>query len=46
MIKTLDHLIIAVSNLKEAERNYTKIFGMEPVWRGEHKELGLSLIHI
>jgi catechol 2,3-dioxygenase-like lactoylglutathione lyase family enzyme len=42
MIKTLDHLIIAVSNLKEAERNYTKIFGMEPVWRGEHKELGTS----
>ena len=42
MIKTLDHLIIAVSNLKEAERNYTKIFGMEPVWRGEHNELGTS----
>ena len=42
MIKTLDHLIIAVSNIEEAEKNYTKIFGIEPVWRGEHKELGTS----
>ena len=40
MIKTLDHLIIAVSDLDAAEENYTKIFGVEPVWRGEHKELG------
>ena len=40
MIKTLDHLIIAVSDLDAAEENYTKIFGVKPVWRGEHKELG------
>ena len=40
MIKTLDHLIIAVSDLDAAEENYTKIFGIKPVWRGEHKELG------
>ena len=40
MIKTLDHLIIAVSDLDASEENYTKIFGVEPVWRGEHKELG------
>lgn len=40
MIKTLDHLIIAVSDLAAAEENYTKIFGVKPVWRGEHKELG------
>ena len=42
MINSLDHLIIAVNNLDEAENNYKKIFGMEPVWRGEHKELGTS----
>ena len=56
MISTLDHIILAVENLNEAEKNYKKIFGIDPVWRGEHKELGtanvifnlenLSLIHI
>ena len=40
MISSLDHLIIAVKDLDEAEKDYTKIFGMPPVWRGEHKELG------
>ena len=42
MIEILDHLIIAVKDLDEAEKNYTKIFGEPPVWRGEHKELGTS----
>jgi catechol 2,3-dioxygenase-like lactoylglutathione lyase family enzyme len=40
MIKTLDHIIIAVSNLDKAEENYTKIFGSPSVWKGEHKEYG------
>ena len=40
MINALDHLIIAVSDLDAAEENYTKIFGVNPIWRGEHKELG------
>ena len=40
MISTLDHLIIAVKDLEEAEKNYKKIFGADPVWRGEHKALG------
>lgn len=40
MISSLDHLIIAVKDLDEAEKDYTKVFGMPPVWRGEHKELG------
>ena len=40
MINALDHLIIAVSDIDVAEENYTKIFGAQPVWRGEHKELG------
>ena len=42
MIDTLDHIIIAVEDLDKAEANYTKIFGMPPVWRGEHKELGTT----
>ena len=42
MISRLDHLIVAVKDLDEAERNYKKIFGVDPVWRGEHKELGTA----
>ena len=42
MISTLDHLIVAVKDLEEAEKNYKKIFGADPVWRGEHKALGTT----
>ena len=42
MIENVDHIIIAVKDLKSAEDNYTKIFGIEPVWRGFHNELGTS----
>ena len=42
MITTLDHLIIAVEDLDKAEEDYTKIFGTQPVWKGEHKELGTT----
>ena len=42
MFSGLDHLIVAVNDLEEAEANYTKVFGMEPVWKGEHKALGTS----
>mgnify|MGYP001232753597 CR=1 FL=1 len=40
MIQAIDHIIIAVENLDHAETNYKKIFGVDPVWRGKHKELG------
>ena len=42
MISRLDHLIVAAKDLDEAESNYKKIFGVDPVWRGEHKELGTA----
>ena len=42
MISSIDHLIIAVKDINEAEENYRKIFGMEPVWKGEHKALGTA----
>ena len=42
MTSKLDHLIIAVSDLDEAEKNYKKIFGIDSVWRGEHKSLGTA----
>ena len=38
----LDHLIVAVEDLEIAENNYKKLFGMDPVWSGAHKELGTS----
>ena len=42
MISSIDHLIIAVKDIHDAEENYRKIFGMEPVWKGEHKALGTA----
>ena len=42
MFTHLDHLIVAVDDLKAAAENYQKLFGMKPVWSGEHKELGTS----
>ena len=40
MINTLDHLIVAVADLDKAEKNYSTVFGADPVWRGEHTEYG------
>ena len=42
MLTSLDHLIVAVKDLDEAEKDYKKIFGTDSVWRGEHKELGTA----
>ena len=42
MISSLDHIIVAVSDLDKAEQDYIKIFGTNPIWKGEHKELGTS----
>ena len=40
MINSIDHLIVCVNDLEEAEENYTKLFGFNPVFRGEHIDLG------
>ena len=42
MFTRLDHLIVAVKDLEEAENNYKKLFGFPPVWKGSHKDLGTS----
>ena len=42
MIENIDHIILAVEDLETAEDNYKKIFGINPVWRGVHNELGTS----
>ena len=31
MINKIDHLIVSVKNISEAENNYSKLFGMNPV---------------
>ena len=40
MINKVDHLIVAVKDLSEAEESFSILFGSRPVWRGEHPELG------
>ena len=40
MINSIDHLIVCVNDLEEAEENYTTLFGFNPVFRGEHIDLG------
>ena len=40
MIENVDHIIVVVEDLSLAEQNYKKIFGIDPVWRGKHEELG------
>ena len=42
MIKNVDHIIVVVEDLRLAEQNYKKIFGIDPVWRGKHAELGTA----
>ncbi len=42
MFARLDHLIVAVKDLEEAENNYKKLFGFTPVWKGIHKDWGTS----
>ena len=42
MFNKLDHLIVAVKNLEDAEKNYKKLFGISPVWKGANQYLGTS----
>src|SRR3990167_7131474 len=39
-VTSVDHIIIAVRDLKEAEKNYTAIFGRAPSWKGVHPGVG------
>jgi len=42
MIENIDHVIVVVEDLSSAEENYKKIFGIDPVWKGKHAELGTA----
>ncbi|MEQ8950890.1 VOC family protein [Parvibaculum sp.] len=39
---SVDHLIIAVRDLAEAERNYTRVLGRAPSWKGTHPGMGTA----
>ena len=40
MIKSIDHILIAVKNLEESSLQYEKVLGLKPTWRGKHPSLG------
>ncbi len=40
MIKSIDHIIVAVKDLDKAIKNYSLIFGFAPTWQGTHSALG------
>jgi catechol 2,3-dioxygenase-like lactoylglutathione lyase family enzyme len=41
---SVDHLIIAVRDLDEAEKAYNQIFGRSPSWKGTHPGMGSANI--
>ena len=44
MIKSIDHILIAVKNLEESSLQYEKVLGLKPTWRGKHTSLGTENI--
>jgi catechol 2,3-dioxygenase-like lactoylglutathione lyase family enzyme len=40
MLHCLDHVILAVDDLEAATRDYTRLLGRRPAWRGEHPSAG------
>ena len=42
MTTTIDHIIIAVSDLAEASADYSALLGREPSWRGAHPDYGTA----
>jgi catechol 2,3-dioxygenase-like lactoylglutathione lyase family enzyme len=42
MTTTIDHIIIAVSDLAKASAEYSALLGREPSWRGAHPEYGTA----
>jgi len=42
MKTTIDHIIIAVSDLAEASAEYSTLLGREPSWRGAHPDYGTA----
>jgi catechol 2,3-dioxygenase-like lactoylglutathione lyase family enzyme len=40
VLSGFDHVTVAVRELERAIADYTRLLGAEPVWQGEHPELG------
>jgi catechol 2,3-dioxygenase-like lactoylglutathione lyase family enzyme len=40
MLTALDHFVVAVRNLPDAVRTYSRLLGRAATWRGEHPALG------
>ena len=40
MIKSIDHILVAVEDLDKAIENYSLVFGFGPTWQGSHPSLG------
>ena len=42
MKTSIDHIIIAVSDLAEASAEYSALLGRQPSWRGAHPDYGTA----
>ena len=40
MIKSIDHILVAVKDLEKAVGDYSLVFGFGPTWQGKHLSLG------
>ena len=40
MIKSIDHILVAVKDLEKAVRDYSLVFGFGPTWQGNRPSLG------
>ena len=40
MIKSIDHILVAVEDLDKAVEDYSLVFGFSPSWQGSHPSLG------
>lgn len=40
MLDSVDHVTVAVRDLESATRDYTRLLGRRPAWRGEHPPAG------
>ena len=48
MLEALDHVVLAVRNLETATRQYARLLGRNPSWRGRHPDQGTAnaLFHL
>ena len=40
MIKSIDHILVAVEDLDKAVEDYSLVFGFGPTWQGSHPSQG------